>query len=33
VVVLVFVERVEWTHFLIYDKHNKRIGVTKFSAK
>jgi len=32
VVVLVFVERVEWTHFLTYDKQNKRTGVTKFAV-
>jgi len=32
VVVLVFVERVEWTHFLTYDKQNKRTGVIKFAV-
>jgi len=33
VAVLVFAERVEWTHFLTYDKQNKRTGATKFGAK
>jgi len=30
VAVLVFVARVEWTHFLSYDKQNKRTAVKKF---
>ena len=33
VAVLVIVERVEWTHFLTYDKQNKRTGVKKFVGK
>jgi len=32
VAVLVCVERVEWTHFLTYDKQNKRTGVIKFAV-
>lgn len=33
VAVLVIVERVEWTHFLTYDKQNKRMAVKKFVGK
>ena len=33
VAVLVIVERVEWTHFLTYDKQNKRTAVKKFVGK
>jgi hypothetical protein len=31
--VLVIVEGVEWTHFLTYDKQNKRTAVKKFVSK
>ncbi len=33
VAVLVNVNDTQWTHLLVYDKQNKRTGVTKFAGK
>ena len=33
VAVLVIVGGTPWTHLLVYDKQNKRTGVTKFASK